>query len=180
MKTLPNSGQRLVSWLPASNGVNPTFTMSTLVVADAGGATKRTRVKNFAAVARNVNAIAGIFNNLLVGVISTKEYNKLIFTPIPETGDFSTPIDTVIDKSVLVVSVDATRINSPSIASSVNSNVLADVVVPLDEYAATMCGTDFYIWVSGGSFSADVRVVMDVERVEITQDEYMKYYAGVC
>jgi hypothetical protein len=166
------------------------FEIHTGVYADDGGALRRTRIKSLSAIVRNVSSDhETAFNPLMVGVLSVPDGDYFIGLE----GDGETPltyagsIDEVLARSVWAVSVDVVRglgidpltENETGIVSA-NSNVNQVVVMPNDAYDALTCGKDFYVWVAGGGFSGSARVTIDVERVEITQDEYMRYYAGSC
>ena len=174
MKTLAQSMKRVV--MP-DLVIDPTIRayLHTGVYADAGGALQRTKIKELSAYISSSSVVpaAGYFP-VLVGVMSVKKYDEVA------RGEGMILSDAMAN-SVYVVSVDAVRGGAAGdLVVSVNSNMNQDIVVPFSEYDALTCGKDFYVWCTGGIFTGNIRVTVDVERVEITQDEYMKYYAGGC
>ncbi|MDP3333233.1 MAG: hypothetical protein Q8S55_14845 [Methylococcaceae bacterium] len=183
MKTLALSSRRVVEKDVGFSVGGVGFTVHAGVFADDGGVLRRTRVKRLSAFVRGVSSDNTVsFDPILVGIISVKDYHAL-----PQGEQVVYDVDDLLDRSVYVVSVDAVRsagieplTSNVSGVVSANSNLNMEVVVPLNEYGSLTCGTDFVIWVSGGAFAGLARVTVEIDRVEITQDEYMKYYAGAC
>jgi hypothetical protein len=178
MKTIQNSAVMVVRRTP----INDEFTgvLVERLVADDAGALRRTKIVSMSAVI--VSPVAPFdaaefdFNNPVIMVMTEANY------AIGLANSLTYGISDWMDLSAMAVSCNLTMGTLQGTEGLDVNNVTSigtqyDVVMPFTAYDALLCGTDFYIVAWGGAFTGDVRVSVVVERVEITQDEYMRYYA---
>jgi len=178
MKAIANSAARVTKLIVTDD----TFTTELVerIVADDGGALRRTRVSELRAAFLTVGAVAvSSYDPPYVFILSLQQFAVVSAIAEPTLNDF-------LNNSTIAKSLGAARQvmmtpSDDSLAYGMASlGGIDDVVTPFTDYDALLCGSNFYIVTYGGAFSGDMRVTVDLDRVEISQDEYMKHFASSC
>jgi hypothetical protein len=114
--------------------------------------------------------------NPIAAVLSKKAYDQLV----ANEGGIQQFIDDAVLAYTLDIGINKDATGSAYVASIGTNSVEMDVKIPFTDFEA-MVDDDFYIVLINGllqSGSFMYRVTSD--RVDITQDEYMKYFACPC
>lgn len=169
MKALTNSTRQRKFNLTAS-GLAVEGTLVENAVADVATIMYRTRLVSLSLRCDNLLAVqSDEYAVPMAIVISVKDYNSI---PNPEGGR---TLDNILAKCVMAVSANVVRVVAPITdvpqyyVSSVAGDI--DVITPFVDLDWTMCGIDYYLVVTGGSYDCAMRVTVVTDRVQITDIE---------
>jgi hypothetical protein len=116
------------------------------------------------------------FNNPIAVVLSKKAYDKIV----AEEGNSQRYIDDAVLAYTLDIGINKDATGLAYVSSVGTNSVEMDVKIPFTEFES-MIDDDFYIVLINSLLQSGFfmyRVTSD--RVDVTQDEYMKYFACPC